>query len=194
MEEDLINELEEIAAKFTSIGTSLKVSFAPALKAVADGVGYFLNKVKQFQEMFGAFFGRIFGDAASGGTSIPETLKKAFQEAIEAQGKAEREQEDKNAREAETRADAREARRAQQQESAGLTAVEKTEKEKATKAATRASDSRIAVGGFLGHGASMKLGVIAERQLQVSSQTLTVQKEILSAVKSITWNGLVIPL
>jgi hypothetical protein len=196
MEEGLVNELEEISAKFTSLGTDLKIFFAPALKAVADGVGYFLNKVQQFQEMFGAFFGRIFGDAASGGTSIPETLKKAFQEAIDAQTKTEAEQSEKAARNAESKAAASEARREQQQRPTGLTAAEKTEKEKATKAATIASDSRIAVGGFLGQGASMALGAIAERQLQVARQTLLVQRDILNAINSMSnlKSSLVIPL
>jgi len=56
------------------------------------------------------------------------------------------------------------------------------------------SDSRLAVGGFLGSGMTNSLSSIAEKQLRIQTQTLTVQQAILQAVKTVNPIGsLVIP-
>jgi hypothetical protein len=187
MTDDVIDSLDEIGDKFSQLGTSLKVFLAPAITAVADAVTGAVNLIKQSVAMVGAFMGRVYGDSQTGGTTLGQTLKRAMNEAIQAQATTEREQDERAARDAETRAQARSARRQQQQESAGLTAAAKeAERTKATSAGSIASDSRVAVGGFLGQGASMALGAIAERQLQVARQTLLVQRDILTAINSMT--------
>lgn len=214
MEEDLLNELEEITAKFTSLGTTLKVAFAPTIKIVADGLLELFNALKiiaaglqarpEFENRREFLQKRIEDPNANAvqrrraekslreleSQEKREFTKEAIAEEMERQ-KKEREAYEK------TRREAREARRAQQQEPAGLTAAEKTEKEKAAKSASIGSDSRIAVGGFLGQGASMTLGAIAERQLRVQQMTLLVQRDILSAINAMgrlgSFNDLVIP-
>lgn len=173
--ESLVAELDAIGDRFTSIGTTIKSFFAPALKMAADAIEYVLDKLKLVQEFYGALIGGVQGG---------QSFKQSFEEAIDAREAKRAELADARAREAETRAAAREAKKERDSAPLNLEAQAKEQSFKREKMDKAYSDSRLAVGGFLGQGMTSSLANIAERQLVVQREQLSLAKMTLDAIKS----------
>ena len=193
MTQDLVVQLDEIGDKFTSLATTLKVVFAPALMFVADAVLASVNKIKQA--------GSLVGGASVKPLSAKDILTILFQglpafavkrlfsddaqtaaanEIIAQQKQEEADKKTLDAKKAE--------RESNQNASPGLTA--EAEKEKAVKSSNGVGgfngDSLLAVGNFLGAGKANSLQSIAEKHLTVATQQLDVLKKLAGNMNSLT--------
>jgi hypothetical protein len=173
--EDMVNELDDIGDKFTTLGQTLMVTMAPAILAVGNAIVWFVNQMKQAGATLGGFSAGmglkdIVNLAANPiafllGGKGKEAIKNAQDSAVE---EATRQQESADNIElaAKRAKEARAKRNAQSPgfdvgAAPGLTSGKKS----------IYSDSLLAVGNFLGAGRGAVQSV-AEKQLQKQTQIL----------------------
>lgn len=175
IEESLIHQLDDIGDKFTSIGTTIKSMFAPALGTIADAIKYVLDKLEQIQAFYGSFLGDILaGLKEGGGKSFSEMTKDAgYARDNVAIQQFERDQKERNTQRAKNA-----AKTAAEQASPNFQPTEiKQPTKPELKSQSIYSDSRLAVGGFLGQGAQ-SMATIAQKQLEIQTQSLNFLKSI----------------
>ena len=156
MTEDLVLQLDEIGDKFTSLATTLKTVFAPAILYVLDVVNGVVGSLKFAFEFYkGLFKGGSLDAARAAGNA--ELLRQAEQDKVAAV----------------TTEKKRRARHETEATGPGLV-PETKDKPAKEEIAKRYSDSLLSVGNFLGSGGGASLQSVAESHLQVSRDILAV--------------------
>lgn len=184
----LISQLDEIGDKFTDIGTTLKSLFAPALGVVANAIKTVLDKIEQIQSFYGDFIGNLIAGVKNGGGKDFATMTR---EAADAREKTKQEQAERDARNEETRQQKKAAKIAANDASPEFKIEDAFKGQKDSARSNIYSDSRLAVGGFLGQGGQVSLQSIAQRQLSVAEKSHDTLVKILAKYNS--GESLIIP-
>lgn len=189
LSEELINQLDDIGDRFTSLGTALKVSLAPAIVWVADKIQGFIDIIQQLGSMLGGFFANIGGNIANvkfGDTKgLSEAISKSLDDAAQA---AYEESQRQSSRDAGIRSasDATKAARRSREGSAPLFAASPINlgTQETTKAVAPYSDSLLKVGNFLGASGANNMTSIAQRTAKATESMDRKMTQVVDALRN----------
>jgi hypothetical protein len=181
IEDSLITQLDDIGDKFTSIGTTIKSMFAPALGMIADAIQFVLDKIEQIQSFYGSFLGDLLAGVQGGGGKSFSQMKD---EAVAAREQTKEKQKEIAALALQTSKQKRDAKLAEQSASPEFKMEDAFKSKDSSKQSSVYSDSRLSIGGFLGQGGTTSLSSIAQRQLAVAEKSHDTLKKILEKYNS----------
>lgn len=195
MSEDVIDQLDEIGDRFTTLGTRLKTEFAPILVDLGNTV---IQVMRGLKSSFLELFGFVSGFVGTKG-SIKERVSAGMnQAAINAEGLI-LENSDDDMRAAQAAQNRRRNRRREERGDPGFTSQTSSgvgsgkESSRQMRGPGLQTDSLVGIGNFLGRNPSL-VNNIANQQLDVARKQLTTLDRILVAVKSGSGdNGITVP-
>lgn len=202
--EETVAALDDFGDSMQRLADTSKAELAPALKWVADKVKEVLDAAAIGRAKGGAQAWKAgMTDEAMAATVARMGLPKAAAREMLAKLIAERDALDpeaeakaEKARQQKRDEDERERRRLEQErKNAGLNlaAQQKKEKESKLKEFSVLSDSRTAIGGFLGAGRTASLANIAQQQLDVQRQTASIVGQMLQLMRQSPTLSLIVP-
>ena len=183
--EDIIDQLDSVGDKFTSLATLLKVELAPAIVYVVDKITNALGRIRQSQSFAGGFFGTLIGRGGEAASAIAENkgggaqgIKAIFSKFGEIFSDALNEGAKDMAAESDIQASmdraiksgidaSRKSRRLREN------AAPSFEPNVSSQSVKPYTDALLSVGNFLGAGTRSAIDNVAKQQLSVQQQTLT---------------------